>query len=61
MYVLEEMTYEESEIKVIQCEVCTAMILNVAILAIFISIPIITTKFSPRVVLPDTQNDPFSK
>ena len=48
-----ECTYEESELRLIVYQIAIGMSMHLAILAIFISIPIITMEHKPRVVIPN--------
>ena len=47
-----ECTYEESEQRLIVYQIAIGMSMQLAILAIFISIPIITMESKPRVAIP---------
>ena len=48
----ENIAYEESELKLIIYQIAIGVSMHLAILAIFISIPIITMDNKPRVVIP---------
>ena len=48
----ENLDYEESELRLIVYQIAIGMSMHLAILAIFISIPIITMENKPRVVIP---------
>ena len=48
----ENLDYEESELRLIVYQIAIGMLMHLAILAIFISIPIITMENKPRVVIP---------
>ena len=48
----EDLEYEESEQRLIIYQIAIGMSIHLAILAIFISIPIITMENKPRVVIP---------
>ena len=49
----ENIDYEESELKLIIYQIAIGVSMHLAILAIFISIPIITMENKPRVVIPN--------
>ena len=49
----ENIDYEESELKLIIYQIAIGVSMHLAILAIFISIPIITMESKPRVVIPN--------
>ena len=56
-YIIDEnLEYEESELRLIIYQIAIGISLNLIILAIFISIPILTMKFIPRVVMPKVTN-----
>ena len=61
VYVLEDLSYEESEMKIINYQIGITIILHLAILAMSISIPFITMVSSPRLVVPDIRKDQFGK
>ena len=61
VYVLEDLSYEESEMKIINYQIGITIILHLAILAMSISIPFITMVSSPRLVVPDITKDQFGK
>ena len=48
----ENIDYEESELKLIIYQIAIGVSMHLAILAIFISIPIITIENKPRIVIP---------
>ena len=52
MIINENLSYEESELRLIIYQIAVGMSMHLAILAIFISIPIITMENKPRVVTP---------
>ena len=52
----ENLEYEESELRLIIYQIAIGILLHLVILAIFISIPILTTEFNPRVVTPKITN-----
>ena len=52
MIINEDLEYEESEQRLIIYQIAIGMSIHLAILAIFISIPIITMENKPRVVIP---------
>ena len=52
MIINENLSYEESELRLIIYQIAVGMSMHLAILAIFISIPIITMENKPRVVIP---------
>ena len=52
MIINENLGYEESELRLIIYQIAIGMSMHLAILAIFISIPIITMENKPRVVIP---------
>ena len=52
MIINEDLEYEESEQRLIIYQIAIGMSIHLAILAIFISIPIITLENKPRVVIP---------
>ena len=49
----ENIDYEESELRLIIYQIAIGVSMHLAILAIFISIPIITMENKPRVVIPN--------
>ena len=49
----EDLEYEESEQRIIIYQIAIGISMHLAILAIFISIPIITMESKPRVVIPN--------
>ena len=53
MIINEDLEYEESEQRLIIYQIAIGMSIHLAILAIFISIPIITMEHKPRVVIPN--------
>ena len=53
MIINENLEYEESELRLIVYQTAIGMSMHLAILAIFISIPIITMESKPRVVIPN--------
>ena len=53
MIINENLVYEESELRLIVYQIAIGMSMHLAILAIFISIPIITMESKPRVVIPN--------
>ena len=53
MIINEDLEYEESEQRLIIYQIAIGMSIHLAILAIFISIPIITMENKPRVVIPN--------
>ena len=53
MIINENLEYEESELRLIVYQISIGMSMHLAILAIFISIPIITMESKPRVVIPN--------
>ena len=59
VYVLEDLSYEESEMKIINYQIGITIILHLTILAMSISIPFITMVSSPRLVVPDITKDQF--
>ena len=61
VYVLEDLSYEESEMKIITYQIGITIILHLAILAMSISIPFITMVPSPLLVAPDITKDQFGK
>ena len=52
MIINENLEYEENELRLIVYQTAIGMSMHLAILAIFISIPIITMENKPRVVIP---------
>ena len=52
----ENLEYEESELRLIIYQIAIGISLNLIIIAIFISIPILTMEFNPRVVTPKITN-----
>ena len=48
----ENLEYEESELRLIIYQIAIGISMHLAIIAIFISIPIITTEKKPSVVIP---------
>ena len=48
----ENLEYEESELRLILYQIAIGMSMHLAIIAVFISIPIITMEYKPRVVIP---------
>ena len=52
----ENIEYEESELRLIIYQIAIGILLHLVILAIFISIPILTMEFNPRVVSPEITN-----
>ena len=52
MIINEDLEYEESEQRLIIYQIAIGISIHLAILAIFISIPIITLENKPRVVIP---------
>ena len=52
MIINENLDYEESELRLIVYQIAIGMLMHLAILAILISIPIITMESKPRVVIP---------
>ena len=53
MIINENLEYEESELRLILYQIAIGLSMHLAILAIFISIPIITIESKPRVVIPN--------
>ena len=53
MIINENLDYEESELRLIIYQIAIGISMHLAILAIFISIPIITMEHKPRVVIPN--------
>ena len=49
----ENLEYEESELRLIIYQIAIGISMHLAIIAIFISIPIITTENKPSVVIPN--------
>ena len=49
----ENLDYEESELRLIIYQIAIGISMHLAIIAIFISIPIITTENKPSVVIPN--------
>ena len=49
----ENLEYEESELRLIIYQIAIGISMHLAIIAIFISIPIITTENKPNVVIPN--------
>ena len=52
MIINENLEYEESELRLIVYQIAIGISMHLAIIAIFISIPIITTEKKPSVVIP---------
>ena len=52
MIINENLDYGASELRLIIYQIAIGMLIHLAILAIFISIPIITLENKPRVVIP---------
>ena len=52
MVINENLDYEESEIRLIIYQIAIGMSMHLAILTLFISIPIMTIENKPRVVIP---------
>ena len=52
MIINENLEYEESELRLIVYQIAIGITMHLAIIAIFISIPIITTEKKPSVVIP---------
>ena len=52
MIINENLDYEASELRLMIYQIAIGMSMHLAILAIFISIPIITMENKPRVVIP---------
>ena len=52
MTINENLEYEESELRLIIYQIAIGISMHLAIIAIFISIPIITTEKEPIVVMP---------
>ena len=52
----ENLEYEESELRLIIYQITIGILLNLIIIAIFISISILTMEFNPRVVTPKITN-----
>ena len=52
MIINENIDYEESELRLIIYQIAIGISMHLAIIAIFISIPIITTEQKPSVVIP---------
>ena len=52
MIINEDLEYEESELRLIIYQIAIGISMHLAILAIFITIPIITMENKPRVVIP---------
>ena len=48
----ENLEYEESELRLIIYQIAIGISMHLAILALFISIPIITIENKPRIVIP---------
>ena len=53
MVINENLDYEESELRLIIYQIAIGISMHLAIIAIFISIPIITTENKPSVVSPN--------
>ena len=53
MVINESLDYEESELRLIIYQIAIGISMHLAIIAIFISIPIITTENKPSVVIPN--------
>ena len=53
MVINENLDYEESELRLIIYQIAIGISMHLAIIAIFISIPIITTENKPSVVIPN--------
>ena len=53
MIINENLDYEESELRLIIYQIAIGISMHLAIIAIFISIPIITTENKPSVVIPN--------
>ena len=49
----ENLEYEESELRLILYQIAIGISMHLAIIAVFISIPIITMENKPRVVIPN--------
>ena len=56
MIINENIEYEESELRLILYQIAIGMSMHLAIIAVFISIPIITMEYKPRVVIPNIVN-----
>ena len=52
MIINENLEYEESELRIILYQIGIGISMHLAIIAVFISIPIITMENTPRVVIP---------
>ena len=52
MVINENLDYEESELRLIIYQIAIGISMHLAILALFISIPIITIENKPRIVIP---------
>ena len=53
MTINENLEYEESELRLIIYQIAIGMAMHLAIIAIFISIPIITMENKPVIVIPN--------
>ena len=56
MIINENLQYEESELRLIIYQIAIGMAMQLAIISIFISIPIITIENKPKVVMPSIVN-----
>ena len=52
MVINENLDYEESELRLIIYQIAIGISMHLAILALFMSIPIITIENKPRIVIP---------
>ena len=53
MIINEDLEYEESELRLIICQIAIGISTHLAIVAIFITVSIITMAKKPRVVIPN--------
>ena len=53
MTINENLEYEESELRLIIYQIAIGMAMHLAIIAIFVSIPIITMENKPTIVVPN--------
>ena len=53
MIINENLEYEESELRLIIYQIAIGMAMHLAIIAIFVSIPIITMENKPIIVMPN--------
>ena len=56
MTINENLEYEESELRLIIYQIAIGMAMHLAIIAIFISIPIITMENRPIIVMPNIED-----